>query len=291
MRLNLLRIALILFLFFTAAGVQAETSVWVVKSPKSTVYLAGSCHVLRASDHPLPAEFLSAYQDSRKIIFEAPLNDMEKPEYLGKLMLAATYSDGTTLKQHLSSSAYSRAEAFCRERNYPIEQFQSFRPWMLAMTLTMSEMARIGAESNNGVDYFFNEKAQKDRKIVGSLETVDQQIGFLTMIDAGMSNEQITETIDELRQIDTKGPEILKAWKNGNEAKIEALNLKELKEYPKLYQTLIVDRNKKWISDIEGYLNSSVNTMVIVGVAHLAGDSSVVDLLRKRGYKVVKLQK
>jgi len=126
---------------------------------------------------------------------------------------------------------------------------------------------------------------------MGSLETVDQQIGFLTMMDAYMSNEQITETIDELRQIKTKGPEILNAWKNGDEAKIEALNLKELKNYPKLYRALIVDRNKKWISDIEGYLNSSVNTMVIVGVAHLVGDDSVVDLLRKRGYKVVKLQK
>jgi hypothetical protein len=162
---------------------------------------------------------------------------------------------------------------------------------MLALTLTMSEMSRIGAESNNGVDYFFNEEAQKDRKMVGSLETVDQQIGFLTMMDAYMSNEQITETIDELRQINTKGPEILNAWKNGDEAKIEALNLKELKDYPKLYQALIVDRNKKWISEIEGYLNSSVNTMVIVGVAHLVGDNGVVDLLKKRGYKVVKLQK
>jgi hypothetical protein len=291
MKLRLLRIVLALILIFTAAGVKAETSVWVVKSSQSTVYLAGSCHVLRASDHPLPAEFFSAYQDSRKIIFEAPLGDMEKPEYLEKLMLAATYSDGTTLKQHLSSSAYSKAETFCRERNYPIEQYQSFRPWMLAMTLTMSEMSRIGAESNNGVDYFFNEKAQNDRKMLGSLETVDQQIGFLTMMDAYMSNEQITETIDELRQIKTKGPEILNAWKNGDEAKIEALNLKELKNYPKLYQALIVDRNKKWISDIEGYLNSSVNTMVIVGVAHLVGDNSVVDLLRKRGYKVVKLKK
>jgi len=159
------------------------------------------------------------------------------------------------------------------------------------LTLTMSEMDRIGAEPNNGVDYFFNEKALKDRKMMGSLETVDQQIGFLTMMDAYMSNEQITETIDELRQIKTKGPEILNAWKNGDEAKIEALNLKELKNYPKLYQALIVDRNKKWINDIESYLNGSVNTMVIVGVAHLVGDNSVVDLLRKRGYKVVKLQK
>lgn len=291
MKLKLLRMMLALILIFADVSVQAETSVCVVNSPKSTVYLAGSCHVLRASDHPLPTEFFSAYQDSRKIIFEAPLGDMEKPEYLEKLIRAATYSDGTTLKQHLSSQAYSKAEAFCRERNYPIEQYQSFRPWMLAMTLTMSEMARIGAESNNGVDYFFNEKALKDLKMLGSLETVDQQIGFLTLMDASMSNEQITETIDELKQIKTKGPEILNAWENGDEAKIEALNLKELKDYPKLYQALIVDRNKKWISDIEGYLNSPVNTMVIVGVAHLVGDNSVVDLLRKRGYKVVKLQK
>jgi hypothetical protein len=122
MKLKFIRIVLALILIFAAAGVGAQTSVWVVKSPKSIVYLAGSCHVLRASDHPLPAEFFSAYQDSRKIIFEAPLDDMQKPEYLGKLMLAATYSDGTTLRQHLSSQAYSKAEAFCRERNYPIEQ-------------------------------------------------------------------------------------------------------------------------------------------------------------------------
>ena len=291
MKAKILRIVLVLILLLAAAGVQAETSVWIVKSAKSTVYLAGSCHVLRASDYPLPAEFLAAYQDSRQIIFEAPLSDMEKPEYLQKLIFAATYSDGTTLRQHLSPQAYSKAEAFCRDRNYPLEQFQSFRPWMLAMTLTMSEMARIGAEPNNGVDYFFNEKAQSDRKMLGSLETVDQQIGFLTTLDEYMSNEQITETIDELREIGTKGPEILNSWKKGDEAKIEALNLKELKAYPKLYQTLIVDRNKKWISDIEGYLNGHVNTMVIVGVAHLVGDNSVVDLLRKHGYKVVKLQK
>jgi uncharacterized protein YbaP (TraB family) len=291
MKLKVSRVLLALILVLAAAGVGAETSVWVVKSPTSTVYLAGSCHVIRTSDHPLPAEFFRAYADSRKVVLEASLSDMEKPAYLEKLMRLATYSDGTTLKQHLSPQAYSKAEAFCRGRNYPIEQYQLFRPWMFAMTLTMSEMTRIGADANNGVDYFFNEKAQKDQKMLESLETVDQQIGFLTMMDTIMSNEQIIETINELTQINTLGPEILNAWKRGDEAKIEALNLNELKNYPKLYQTLIVDRNRKWISNIEGYLGSSENTMVIVGVAHLVGNNSVVDLLRKQGYKVVKLQK
>jgi uncharacterized protein YbaP (TraB family) len=291
MKLNLWRITLGLFLVFTAADVGAESSVWQVSSSRATVYLAGSCHVLRASDHPLPAEFGMAYQNSRRIILEAPLDGMEKPEYLGKLMQAAIYNDGTTLRQHISPAAYARAEAFCKERNYPLEQYQLFRPWMLTMTLTMLELARIGADSTNGVDQIFNEKAQQDGKIIGSLETVDQQIGFLTLMDESMGDEQIVETIDELRLIGVRGPDILSAWKKGDEARLEELNLQELKAYPKLHQALIVDRNKRWIKDIEGYLDGPENTMVIVGVAHLVGSNSVVDLLHKRGYKVAKLKK
>jgi hypothetical protein len=72
---------------------------------------------------------------------------------------------------------------------------------------------------------------------------------------------------------------------------MEELYIKELKLYPKLYQSLIVERNNKWIRNIEGCLNGSGNTMVVVGAAHLVGADGLVNLLRKRGYKVVKLQK
>ena len=72
---------------------------------------------------------------------------------------------------------------------------------------------------------------------------------------------------------------------------MEELYIKDLRLYPKLYQTLIVDRNNKWVRNIEGYLNGSGNTMVVVGAAHLVGADGLINLLRKRGYKVVKLQK
>jgi hypothetical protein len=58
-----------------------------------------------------------------------------------------------------------------------------------------------------------------------------------------------------------------------------------------LYALLIVNRNQKWLAKIENALGGNTNTMVIVGVAHLAGRGSVIDLLRKRGYKVVQLRK
>lgn len=291
MKHNLLRTTLGLILIFIASVVQAESSVWVASSPKATVYLAGSFHMLRPSDHPLPAEFFSAYRDSRKIIFEVPPGEMEKPEYMVKFLSAAIYNDGTTLKEHIASAAYAKAESFCQERNYPLEQYQFLKPTLFVMTLTVLEMNRIGADPQKGVDYFFKDKAMQDGKATGSLETVDQQISLLASIDANVGSEQIIEAIDELKQIEEKLGEHLAVWRKGDETKMEALYIQDLKTYPKLYQTLLVNRNNRWVKDIESYLNASGNTMVIVGAAHLVGDDSVVNLLRKRGYKVVKLNK
>ncbi len=291
MKIDALRWLLVLIFVFAASGVQAESSVWVVNSPKANVYLAGSFHMLRASDHPLPAEFFSAYQNSGRIIFELPPGDMEKPENTEKFMRAAIYSDGTTLKEHITSEAYSKTENFCRERNYSLEQYKFFKPTMLVMMLTVLEMNRIGADPQKGVDHFFKEKALSDGKSTGSLETVEEQISLLASIDANVGNDQVLEAIDELKQIDDKLTELLAAWRKGEETKMEQLYIQNLKTYPKLHQTIIVDRNNKWMKDIEGYLQGSVNTMVVVGAAHLAGADGLINLLRKRGYKVVKLQK
>ena len=291
MRLNLWRMALVLFILFTASDVQAESSVWVVSSSKANVYLAASFHMLRASDYPLPAEFFTAYQDSRKIIFEVAPGEMESPEYMGMFLSAAIYNDGTTLKEHITSAAYAKAESFCKGRNYPLAQYQLFKPTFFVMTLTVLEMNKIGADPKKGIDYFFQDKARQDEKAIGSLETVDQQISILTSVDASMGSDQVLEAIDELGQNEVVLGEYLAAWRKGDEAKMEELYIKGLKLYPKLYRTLIVDRNNKWVKDIEGYLNGSVNTMVVVGAAHLVGDNGLVNLLRNRGYKVVKLQK
>ena len=291
MRLNLFRVALVLFILFTASGVWAESSVWVARSSKATVYLAGSFHMLRASDYPLPAEFFRAYNDSRKIIFEVPPGETESPEYMERFLSLAIYNDGTTLKEHITTAAYAKAESFCKERNYPLEQYQFFKPTFLVMTLTVSEMNKICADPQKGIDNFFKDKVVQDGKATGSLETVDQQISLLTSMDAGLGSDQILESIEELKQIEVMLGELLAVWRKGDEAKMEELYIKDLKLYPKLYQTLIVDRNNKWVRNIEVYLNGSGNTMVVVGAAHLVGADGLVNLLRKRGYKVIKLQK
>jgi len=288
MKMNLCRTVLILFILFTASEAFAESSVWVASSHKAKVYLAGSFHMLRNSDYPLPDEFFTAYKDSRKIIFEAPIGDESS---MANLLGLAIYTDGTTLKDHISKAAYARAESFCKERNYPIKQFEFFKPSMFVMTLTILEMTRIGADPQKGIDHFFKERTLEDGKTTESLETIDEQINLLASINENVGSDQILESIGEFKQIESMLEESLAVWKKGNEPEMERLFIKEMKNYPQLYKSIIIDRNNKWMTKINGYLNNTANTMVIVGAAHLVGPDGLVNLLRKKGYKVVQLQK
>lgn len=272
-----------------AEAVQAQSSVWVIKGAKASIYLAGSCHVLRSSDYPLPPEFEAAYSRSPNILFEVPPGDLNTMEYLKKLMAIAVYNDGTTIKEHLTPVVYSKVEKFCASRSYPFQDYQSFRPWMLSMILVLREMERMGVREDSGVDHFYYQKAVRDGKTTGGLETTDEQLVFLKMLDGSMGNEQVSETVDYLVNLNSKVQDILNTWRKGDETGIETLGLHELKNYPQLYSALIIKRNRKWAKKIENLIQGDRNVMVIVGVAHLVGKDSLVDLLRKSGHQVTKL--
>lgn len=273
------------------AAVQAESSVWVASNGTATVFLCGSVHILRSADYPLPAEYGQAYRRSRRVVQEIDLSEMEKPESRKKLMASMFYTDGTTLKEHVSDKAYARLEAYCGKRHMALENFKGCRPWALAMTLMMMELKRLQVQPTNGVDRVFDLRAREDGKPVGGLETMDEQLGFLTLIDKGLDDDQVIQSVDELEDLGAKINDMVDAWRTGDEKKLQETMLKEFKDYPKLYQALVADRNRKWVPRIEEFLKGRENVMVVVGAAHLVGDDSVVAMLRKKGYRVEKLGK
>jgi len=289
MKLNLFRFILAALFVLISVSSWAQTSVWIVKSGNTAVYLAGSIHMLRASDHPLPAEFFRAYENSRQIIFETLPGEMEKTENMEKFMRASIYSDGTTLRDHISPAAYAGAETFCKENNYPMNRFAYLRPIFFLMTLTVLQANKLGADAKKGVDAFFKEKALNDGKKITGLETAGQQINFLTSLDSAMEENQLLESIDELKQIDALFLNAVNAWRKGDETMIAKSYLERMKDFPIIYKNIITDRNKQWVKTIEKCLKEQESTMLIVGLAHFPGEEGIIKLLRKRGYSVTKL--
>ena len=76
---------------------------------------------------------------------------------------------------------------------------------------------------------------------------------------------------------------MVRAWQHGDTDWFDHQLQSELGRDPRLYQSVLGSRNRKWLPTIEALLNDDKNYLVIVGTGHLVGPGSVIDLLKKDG--------
>ena len=62
-----------------------------------------------------------------------------------------------------------------------------------------------------------------------------------------------------------------------------------MRDYPELYQALVVNRNKDWLPYIERALQEKKPVFIVVGALHLVGKKGLVSLLKEKGYLVKQL--
>jgi uncharacterized protein YbaP (TraB family) len=79
---------------------------------------------------------------------------------------------------------------------------------------------------------------------------------------------------------------LILAWRTGDIAYLEDKLLADIANYPELYQTIVVDRNRNWTNTIDKLLGEDEDYLVIVGALHLIGEDGVPELLRSRGFRV-----
>lgn len=284
------KILLGIFLVFVVCSQSfAESSVWKVQKGGSVMFLGGTCHVLRQSDFPLPAEFETAYASSDILVFETDIGKFSDMSTQQKLMVKAMYADGSTVDKHLSAGTYGMLEDYCTANSIPLSSLKQFKPSIIAVTMVVIELAKFGA-AQDGVDMLFYQSGIRDNKLVVGLETIDEQIDFIVGMGQGNEDEFITYTIEDLKSIKQDYEALVAAWKEGNVEKLYDLVVSEIKtKMPRLYKTLLTDRNDKWLPVIDSYLETPEREYILVGVGHLVGPEGVIEALRQKGCKVEKL--
>ena len=282
MRLHLALVAALL----SALSLTAETSVWKVSRAGKSLYLGGTCHYLRAADMPLPPEFDTAFADSKTIYFESNIAKLQLPETQAALASQAMYTDGTTLDTVLSPEAWKATTAWCAKNHLPAAQLKSLKPWMLMMTITSLELQRYGFTAE-GVDVQMQAKGAAAGKRFGELESVEQQIEFITHLGEGTESALIVATFADIGRLQKILSEMVAAWRTGDLAQIDKLMSDEMRtKFPSVYSALIVRRNKAWLPKIEALLATEPREFVLVGAAHLAGKDGLIEALKKKGCTV-----
>ncbi len=264
--------------------------VWQVIGKQSVMYLGGTIHVLRDSDYPLPARYAQAYQAADILVFETDLQAMHKPSTQALLLDKAQYQDGRVLQQVLSRVVYQKLHAYSLKAAFPLQQYARFKPGYLMMLLLFSELQKKGITAQSGVDFFYFQQALADKKPVTGLEEINTHLDFIANLGEDNADALVLNTLDELTTIETNYGALLKAWRNADESALQALLVAGLQvQYPKIHQQLLLARNIAWLQPIEQYLKDKETEFVLVGAAHLVGEGSVVELLKRKGYSVTRL--
>ncbi|MBW2488483.1 MAG: TraB/GumN family protein [Deltaproteobacteria bacterium] len=263
-----------------------QNCLWSIQTQSNKIYLLGSIHVLKPETYPLDPAIEKAYASSERIIFETDIAAMQDPVMQAKMLEMGMYPAGQNLFENIAGDTRKQLEKKMSALGLPLEAFSQFKPWFVALTLTTLELQRLGYNPQYGIDVYFFGKAQSGGKEIGYLEPPEYQIDLLGNMADKDQNDFLKQTLADLELIGELAGDLVDSWKSGNADKLHELLHKSFKDYPDLNDRLLIQRNLKWVTEVEQAMRQNKNVLFVVGAGHLVGPESVVELLRKNGYKV-----
>ncbi len=261
-------------------------ALWALKDEDSTIYLFGTVHLLRPDVEWLTPEIEAALDQADTVVFEADVVSEEAAKAMMQFVSdKAMLTGGTRLNDLLTDAEEVVVGEAFGDVEMSLELVQTLQPWFASVTLQQMKMMSDGFDPESGVEFVIQKRVPD--KSFQYLETVDQQLGRMAslpeadqvnflILSAGSSADS-GELLDDL----------VAEWSDGD---VEGLGflIGESDSFGSdaVYDALLKSRNEDWIPQIEAMLDTPGNMFVAVGAAHLAGEDSVVEMLRERGHTV-----
>ena len=275
----------------TASATQGpgRPSLWSISDEDTTVYLFGTVHMLRPSVNWRFAEFEQALADAHTIVFEADTKSEEAQRAVTRdFNQRGMYQDGRTLRAALSEEDEVLIERVLSANGMPMDAFNAFEPWMVAINLSAMKLLAEGYDLNSGVESVIEVEGRAAGKTFAYLETIADQADVFDLLPEDTQITYLYETALLLDQSPVMLDQLVSEWADGDEAGMAAL-VADPVSYGggrELYQRLLVDRNRNWIPQIEAMLETPGTTFVAAGSAHFSGADSVLEMLKAEGYEI-----
>jgi uncharacterized protein len=266
----------------------ADPTLWHIQDEDSDIYVFGTVHILRPGIEWQTEEVMSAFDAADTVYFEAPVNDPAQASSMQQAVLAnAMNPAGATLSSLVSEETWALIEEFAPQVGFSAAQLESLRPWIATVQLSVGFIVASGYNPESGVEATLWPMANDAGKTLAYFETVEEQIGFFANLPQEVEVRLLEETMAEFEaspdQIDT----LVTSWANGDQAAIDAvMNGQMRSDAPEVHDVIIVQRNQRWVEEIENMLDGSGTVFIAVGSGHLPGEQGVISLLRERGIEI-----
>lgn len=260
---------------------------WKIESDEGRVYMLGSIHLLKQEVYPLNQKIEDAFLASDTLVVEADINQADLLTQ-APILEKAMYLEGDSLERHLSEGTYQYINQKFQGIGFDINLFGQFKPWFLAMQITVINLMQLGYDPSYGIDMYFLNKAGQSKKIE-ELESIEYQINLLDSMSDKNQEFFLLSSTKDLDRLQEEMDIYINAWLTGDAVTLERFLFRTLIEHPEMsemYEILFFERNRRMASKIEQLLKAGGNYFVVVGAGHLVGEDGIIKLLERKGFSV-----
>ena len=264
----------------------AYPSLWHIKTEQGEVYMLGAVHVLPSNVRWRTPQIVRALSRSDVFVFEVPEDAQSLQELQGMIQASGYLPPDQSLRAELHPAALADYDAAVTASGLPAAGVDRERPWLAGIQLMFAQMRKLNYAASNGVDSTLMQDAAKAHREMRYFETIAEQFAILAPDDPKLELQEFESGLKDLRDLSGGVQPMIKAWGEGDQAKLDELINGDLSDFPEARKTLLDDRNQRWVPQIEAMLKEKHVFFITVGAGHLTGAKGVPALLRADGYKV-----
>jgi uncharacterized protein YbaP (TraB family) len=244
-------------------------------------YLYGTMHVLCANDATVSDSLKLAIKYADQIYFELDMDNM------GEMLGAMKYlrmNDGKKLSELLTKEEYAKVELYFKQHAVPLPlaMMNRFKPYFISSLIGEQMMS---CEQKNGMEELIMRESKQYRKEIKGLETTQFQASIFDSIPYEKQAKDLVSYIDSIDSYKQVTMEMVEVYRQQNLEKMDSLMHKSDPGMDEYMDILLYGRNRHWVDQMPEIMKGKC-ILFAVGAGHLPGEQGVINLLRKKGYKV-----
>lgn len=261
---------------------------WRIEKNGRTSWLYGTLHVARLDWLPPGPELRHALQGSDLLALE--LNPLDT----AALQPLAEAGDPARNARVLTPARRTRLAEATARACLPPNALVRLRPALRAATLVSISGRDQGLYPDFGIDLALATLAKQSGKPVRALETAELQLALLAGRNAAEEGGLFDRYLDALEAPHASAVlgRLARAWADGDEATLASYpdwcNCLDHPDDRALMREMLA-RNSPMADQIAALHNNGQRVLAAVGALHMVGIDALPDLLRARGFNVVRV--
>lgn len=279
-------ISVILFISMSGFSQEYENSLlWEISGNglEKPSYIFGTIHLIPTKDYFFEEKWIEKFNQCETLTLEAEMN-FNFFQQIG-LMKKVMLPDKKTVEDYMKPTDYLRYKTFMLDSlecsSGEFNMYSRMKPFFVYSVI----LTKLIGTDIQMYEMNLSEMADDNKMKIIGLETVDYQMSIVDSIPIEKQIEMfIFDENTSKSSMIAEFNEMVEMYKKQDITSLHTTS-SESDEIADYEESLLRNRNQKWIVDIQTIINHKP-AFIAVGAAHLSGEFGVLYLLEKEGYTI-----